>query len=50
LGAVFLIVADEFLRPLGQLNTFVVAAIALSVILFFPEGLLGYALHRGERE
>jgi branched-chain amino acid transport system permease protein len=49
LGAVFLIVADEFLRPLGQLNTFVVAAIALSVILFFPDGLLGYALHRGER-
>ena len=26
LGAVFLIVANEFLRPLGQLNTFVVAA------------------------
>src|SRR6202049_2591638 len=44
LGAVFLIVANEFLRPLGQLNTFVVAAIALAVILFFPEGLLGYAL------
>ncbi len=50
LGAVFLIVANEFLRPLGQLNTFVVAAIALAVILFFPEGLIGYALHRGERE
>jgi branched-chain amino acid transport system permease protein len=50
LGAVFLIVANEFLRPLGQLNTFVVAAIALAVILFFPDGLLGYALHRGERE
>jgi len=50
LGAVFLILANEFLRPLGQLNTFVVAAIALAVILFFPEGLLGYALHRGERE
>jgi len=50
LGAIFLIVANEFLRPLGQLNTFVVAAIALAVILFFPEGLLGYALHRGERE
>jgi branched-chain amino acid transport system permease protein len=50
LGAVFLIVASEFLRPLGQLNTFVVAAVALAVILFFPEGLLGYALHRGERQ
>jgi branched-chain amino acid transport system permease protein len=50
LGAVFLIVANEFLRPLGQLNTFVVAAVALAVILFFPDGLLGYALHRGERQ
>ena len=50
LGAVFLIVANEFLRPLGQLNTLVVSAIALTVILFFPDGLLGYALHRGERE
>jgi branched-chain amino acid transport system permease protein len=50
LGAVFLIVANEFLRPLGQLNTIVVSAVALAVILFFPEGLLGYALHRGERE
>ena len=50
LGAVFLIVANEFLRPLGQLNTFVVSAVALAVILFFPEGVLGYALHRGERE
>ncbi len=50
LGAVFLIAANEFLRPLGQLNAFVVAGIALAVILFFPDGLLGYALHRSERE
>ncbi len=50
LGAVFLILANEFLRPLGQLNALVVAAIALAVILFFPDGLLGYALHRRERE
>ena len=50
LGAVFLIVANEFLRPLGQLNTLVVAAIALAVILFFPEGLLGYALHQDESQ
>ena len=50
LGAVFLIVANEFLRPLGQLNTFVVSAVALAVILFFPDGLIGYALHRSERE
>jgi branched-chain amino acid transport system permease protein len=49
LGAVFLIVATEFLRPLGQLNTFVVSAVALAVILFFPDGLLGYALRTGER-
>ena len=46
LGAIFLIVFDELLRPLGQLNTFVVSAIALAVILFFPDGVLGYALRR----
>ena len=50
LGAVFLIVATEFLRPLGQLNTFVVSAVALGVILFFPNGMLGYVLRAGERE
>jgi branched-chain amino acid transport system permease protein len=49
LGALFLIVAGEFLRPLGQLNTAVVSVVALLVILFFPNGLLGYALHTGER-
>ncbi len=49
IGAVFLIVAGEILRPLGQLSTFVVSAIALVVILFFPDGLVGYLLRRGER-
>ena len=44
LGAVFLIAAGEALRPLGQLNTFVVAAIALAVILLFPDGFLGGVL------
>jgi branched-chain amino acid transport system permease protein len=44
LGAVFLILANELLRPIGQLNTFVVSAIALCVILFFPDGFLGYVL------
>ncbi|WP_233868411.1 branched-chain amino acid ABC transporter permease [Paraburkholderia adhaesiva] len=48
LGSIFLIVAGEFLRPLGQLNTFVVAAIALAVILFFPDGLLGNLLRARE--
>jgi branched-chain amino acid transport system permease protein len=48
LGSVVLIVAGEFLRPLGQLNTFVVAAFALAVILFFPNGLLGNALKAAE--
>ena len=50
LGSIFLIGAGELLRPLGQLNTFVVAAVALAVILFFPDGMLGAALHRGERD
>jgi len=50
LGAIFLICASEFLRPLGQMNTFVVSAVALAVILFFPDGLLGHVLRAGERE
>jgi branched-chain amino acid transport system permease protein len=49
LGAVFLILAGEALRPLGELSTFVVSAVALAVILFFPDGFLGYLLRRGER-
>ena len=50
IGAVFLIVATEFLRPLGQLNTFVVSAVALAVILLLPDGMLGFALRAGIRE
>ena len=46
IGAVFLVVAGEVLRPLGQLATFVVSAFALVVILFVPDGLLGVLLHR----
>ena len=41
IGSVFLIVAGEMLRPLGELSTFVVSAIALVVILFIPGGFLG---------
>ena len=44
LGSIFLILAGELLRPLGQLNTFVVSAVALAVIIFFPDGALGWAL------
>jgi branched-chain amino acid transport system permease protein len=43
LGATFLLLFDELLRPIGQLNTFVVSGIALVVILFFPDGVLGWA-------
>ena len=44
LGAVFIILANELLRPLGQLNTFVVSAVALAVIILFPNGFFGYFL------
>ena len=50
IGAVFLIVAGEVLRPLGQLSTFVVSAVALLVILFLPDGLLGALMRRGASE
>lgn len=49
LGAIFLIVAGEFLRPTGELATFIVSAVALLVILFFPNGFLGSILARGAR-
>ncbi|MGH7153272.1 MAG: branched-chain amino acid ABC transporter permease [Acetobacteraceae bacterium] len=49
LGAIFLILFDELLRPIGQLNTFVVAAIALAVIIFFPDGVLGYVLRQRDQ-
>jgi branched-chain amino acid transport system permease protein len=41
LGAVFLIGMSEALRPLGDLSNFVVSAMALVVVLLFPNGLLG---------
>jgi branched-chain amino acid transport system permease protein len=41
LGAVFLIAMGEALRPLGDLATFIVSAMALVVVLLFPGGLLG---------
>lgn len=49
-GSIFLIGANEVLRPLGQLATFVVSAVALVVILFFPGGFLGNYLQTGGRE
>ena len=47
IGSIFLIVAGEILRPLGELSTFVVSAVALVVILFFPGGFLGALRPRG---
>jgi branched-chain amino acid transport system permease protein len=41
LGAVFLIVMGEALRPLGELATLIVSVTALAVILAFPNGFLG---------
>jgi branched-chain amino acid transport system permease protein len=48
LGAVFLIAMGEALRPLGDLATFIVSAIALCVVLFFPSGFIG--MLKGARE
>jgi branched-chain amino acid transport system permease protein len=41
LGAAFLIGAGEILRPVGQMSGFIVAALALGVIMLVPDGLLG---------
>lgn len=48
-GAIFLFAAAEYLRPIGELSHFVVAAMALLVLLFFPEGFLGKLLHARAR-
>lgn len=45
-GATFLIVAGEVLRPIGELSSFIVSAIALVVILFYPAGILGRLIVR----
>lgn len=45
-GATFLIVAGELLRPVGELSNFIVSAIALVVILFYPAGILGRLIVR----
>ena len=45
-GAVVLIVAGEVLRPLGQLSTFIVSAVALLAILLMPSGLLGVLIRQ----
>jgi branched-chain amino acid transport system permease protein len=41
IGAVFLIGMGEALRPLGELATLLVSLVALVIVLFFPDGLLG---------
>lgn len=43
LGAVFLTVAAEYLRPLGSVSEMGVAIIALLVLFFLPGGLMGAA-------
>jgi len=41
LGAVFLVAMSELLRPLGDLSNFAVFAMALVVVLLFPNGFFG---------
>lgn len=41
LGALFMVAASEYLRPLGSLSELFVALIALIVLFFLPGGLLG---------
>ena len=45
------VLRDEVLapRPTGELATFIVSAVALLVVLFFPGGFLGAALSREAR-
>jgi branched-chain amino acid transport system permease protein len=49
IGSIFLIGLTELLRPTGELATFIVSTVALLVVLFFPNGLMG-ALKRGSAQ
>ena len=49
LGAIFLIVMTEFLRPTGELATLIVSAVALLVVLFLPNGFMGVLARLGVR-
>jgi branched-chain amino acid transport system permease protein len=49
-GSIFLIAMGELLRPIGELSTFVVSAMALAAILFFPDGFMGLVLRTGARQ
>lgn len=49
IGAVFLIGMGETLRPLGEIATLLVSVMALLVVLFFPNGLLGMLQGRSSR-
>jgi branched-chain amino acid transport system permease protein len=48
LGSVFLIAMSEVLRPLGDLSNFTVFALALIVVLVFPNGFFGLLTRRRE--
>jgi len=50
LGALFLIGMGELLRPLGELATLLVSLMALLVVLFFPNGILGMFAGRAARD
>jgi branched-chain amino acid transport system permease protein len=50
IGAVFLIAMGEALRPLGELATLIVSVLALLVVLFFPNGILGMLQGTSRRE
>jgi branched-chain amino acid transport system permease protein len=41
IGAIFLVAMTEVLRPAGELATLLVSIMALLVVLFFPNGLIG---------
>jgi branched-chain amino acid transport system permease protein len=49
IGSIFLILFNELLRPLGELNTLVTSLIALAVIIFLPNGVLGWLLHARDK-
>ncbi len=46
LGSLFIIVTCQWLQDLGQLDYVAVSILALIILLFFPDGIAGFALRR----
>lgn len=50
LGSLFIIITGQWLQYLGQLDYVGVAVLALIILIFFPDGIVGVVLRRGRTD